>query len=220
MKNKSNLLLTLLSIIILAPAQAQLTQEHATDKLKMHLEKKSDPYLPNAYDNQKTSPAYYFNSSETSRTTASTIVTTQANLSSGGQNIIGDAANEPSIAISPIDGNKMCIGWRQFDNVSSNFRQAVYAYTTNAGAAWTFPGVIEPGIFRSDPVLEYDDLGNFYYNSLTNSPDFFCTVFKSTDGGVTWGAGTPAFGGDKQWMTIDRTGGVGNGNIYSAWTYA
>jgi len=32
------------------------------------------------------------------------------------------------------------------------------------------------------------------------------------------GSGTDAHGGDKQWMTIDRTNGAGSGNIYSWWT--
>jgi hypothetical protein len=43
-------------------------------------------------------------------------------------------------------------------------------------------------------------------------------VFKSTDGGVLWDSGIDAHGGDKQWMTIDRTTGVGSGNIYASWT--
>jgi hypothetical protein len=41
-----------------------------------------------------------------------------------GQNILGDADNEPSIAVSPTNPLNMVIGWRQFDNVTSNFRTA------------------------------------------------------------------------------------------------
>jgi hypothetical protein len=114
----------------------------------------------------------------------------------------------------------MVIGWRQFDNIGSNFRQAGWGYTADGGQTWTFPGVIQPGVFRSDPVLDYDTAGNFYYNSL--SVDFggtyFCEVYKSTDGGATWDNGTDAAGGDKQWMTIDRTTGEGSENIYSFWS--
>jgi hypothetical protein len=47
----------------------------------------------------------------------------QVNVDNNGNNIIGDAANEPSIAVDLTDGNKMTIGWRQFNSVSSNFRQ-------------------------------------------------------------------------------------------------
>ena len=148
------------------------------------------------------------------------IVTTQVNVDENGQNIVGDAANEPSIAVDPNDPNRMAIGWRQFNTISSNFRQAGWGYTIDGGQTWTFPGVIEPGIFRSDPVLDSDADGNFYYNSLTNTPDYYCDVFKSSDGGLVWDGGTYAQGGDKQWMTIDKTGGLGNGNIYAFWTYA
>jgi hypothetical protein len=112
----------------------------------------------------------------------------------------------------------MTIGWRQFNTVTNNFRQAGYGFTINAGQTWTFPGVIEPGVFRSDPVLDSDADGNIYYNSLTNDPVFFCDVFKSNDGGSTWDGGTFAQGGDKQWMTIDKTGGPGIGHIYAFWT--
>lgn len=144
---------------------------------------------------------------------------TQVNVDDSSRNILGDAANEPSIAIDPANPNRMAIGWRQFNTVNSSFRQAGYAYTTNGGQTWRFPGVIQPGIFRSDPVLDSDSEGVFYYNSLSSDTSgYFCHVFKSTDGGVTWDNGTFAQGGDKQWMAIDKTGGEGNGHIYAYWT--
>jgi hypothetical protein len=77
----------------------------------------------------------------------------QVNLDANGNNIIGDAANEPSICIDPTNGNKMSIGWRQFDHVASNFRQAGFAYTANGGTTWTAPGVLQHNVFRSDPVF-------------------------------------------------------------------
>jgi hypothetical protein len=43
-------------------------------------------------------------------------------------------------------------------------------------------------------------------------------VYKSINGGATWDAGTYAYGGDKQWMAIDRTTGEGSGNIYANWS--
>jgi hypothetical protein len=65
----------------------------------------------------------------------------QVNVDVNGNNIAGDAANEPSICVDPTNGNKMSIGWRQFDSVLSNFRQAGFAYTVNGGRTWIFPGV-------------------------------------------------------------------------------
>src|SRR6476646_3381585 len=87
----------------------------------------------------------------------------QVNVNGSGQNITGDAANEPSICVDPTNPTKMTIGWRQFNSVSSNFRQAGWGYTTNNGTSWTFPGVLENNVFRSDPVLASDDTGRFFY---------------------------------------------------------
>src|SRR6201997_3854353 len=53
----------------------------------------------------------------------------QVNVDANGNNRMGDAANEPSICVDPTDGNKMSIGWRQFDSGLSNFRQAGFAYS-------------------------------------------------------------------------------------------
>src|SRR5216110_3617421 len=55
----------------------------------------------------------------------------QVNVDSNGNNIIGDAANEPSISVDPTDGSKIAIGWRQFDTVQSDFRQSGYGYSTD-----------------------------------------------------------------------------------------
>jgi len=148
-------------------------------------------------------------------------VTVQANVSPFGLNIIGDAANEPSIAVDPTNPNRIAIAWRQFDTITSNFRQAGWAYSIDGGRSWTFPSVLEPGVFRSDPVLGYSAQGVFYYNSLKVVGNAFtCDVFTSTNGGATWGPAVYAQGGDKQWMAIDRSGGIGDGHVYSAWSTA
>src|SRR3954470_9563663 len=86
----------------------------------------------------------------------------QVNVDANGNNIVGDAANEPSIAVDPTNGNKITIGWRQFDTYTSNFRQAGYGYSTDAGLTWHFPGTLQPGVFRSDPVLDSSDTGDFF----------------------------------------------------------
>ena len=139
----------------------------------------------------------------------------QVNVNGAGQNIVGDAANEPSIAVDPTNPNRMAIGWRQFDTIASNFRQAGRGYTQNAGQTWTFPGVLQPGQFRSDPILETNTQGQFFYYSLSTLTS--AEIFKSVDGAVTFTGPTPAFGGDKAWMTIDKTSGIGQDNIYAAW---
>ena len=142
----------------------------------------------------------------------------QVNVDANGNNITGDAANEPSITVDPTNPGRMAIGWRQFDSVGSNFRQAGWGYTENGGISWTFPGVLEPGIFRSDPVLSADSDGNLFYLSLLAS--FFDSMFRSVNGGQSWTKLGPATGGDKQWLTIDNTGSIGHGFQYQYWSTA
>jgi len=213
MKNSAALLLGSVAFMVMCPATSynQNIQVQPSEQARLHHEVPNQPYLAYPAGPKKTSPAYRANSSG--------FFTRQVNVDSIGNNIIGDAANEPSIAVDPTNPDKMIIGWRQFDNVNSDFRQAGYGYSSDGGQNWTFPGVLEPTVFRSDPVLDFDSAGNFFYNSLTNvTGAYTCRVFKSTNGGAAWDPGTDAYGGDKQWMTIDRTAGPGSGNIYSFWT--
>jgi hypothetical protein len=172
------------------------------------LEFEDDPPLPPALPIPGALPA--------PRRTFGRFQSVQVNVASGGANIPGDAANEPTIAVDPTNPLRMTVSWRQFDNVASNFRQAGWGYTTDEGRSWTFPGVLTPGTFRSDPVLSFDAEGRFYWNSLKS--DFTTDVFKSTNGGASWGLPANAWGGDKQWMECDRTPGIGHGNLYSFWT--
>jgi hypothetical protein len=142
----------------------------------------------------------------------------QVNVNLAAQNITGDAANEPSIVVDPANRNKMSVGWRQFDSVASNFRKAGYGYTTNAGVSWTFPGSLEEDIFRSDPVLAPDPDGKFFYLSLTG--DLFTDIWRSLTGGQSWTKLNGAYGGDKQWFTIDTTNSPGRGFQYQYWSPA
>lgn len=207
--------LTMLAIAVASSSRAwaQSTERdtRAPQPPLGHAEAPKDAYIPVPPEERTTRPG--------ARPARGGYVSVQVNVDDAGNNIVGDAANEPSIAVDLTDSNRMAIGWRQFDTIDSDFRQAGWGYTTDGGRTWTFPGVIEPGVFRSDPVLDADTLGNFYFNSLSRDDGgYWCTVFKSTDGGASWDDGTYAYGGDKQWMTIDRTDGSGQNNIYAYWT--
>ena len=140
----------------------------------------------------------------------------QVNIDSNGNNIAGDAGNEPSICVDLTNGNRMSIGWRKFDSVTSNFRQAGYAYTVNGGKTWISPGVLERNVFRSDPVLNCSRAGRFYYLSLLQN--FFDDLWWSLNGGQSWTNIAPADGGDKQWFTIDTTNSIGHGFHYQSWS--
>ena len=141
----------------------------------------------------------------------------QVNTDPNGNNILGDAANEPTLALDPTNPSRMVIGWRQFDTIASNFRQAGWAYSHDGGQTWTFPGVLVPDEFRTDPVLDVDGDGNFYYHSLYGGPLDTCHVFKSLDGGVSWSDPVYAYGGDKNWLVVDRSASMGRGNVYAIW---
>ncbi|MBI1824900.1 MAG: hypothetical protein HYR83_00790 [Planctomycetes bacterium] len=137
----------------------------------------------------------------------------QMNVDSYGCNISGDAANEPSIVIDPTDSRKMAVGWRQFDSVFSDFRQAGSAYSHDGGHTWVFKGALTPGVFATDPVLDSDAEGRFYYLSYQD----ILRLFTSSDGGITWNSpGIIPRGLDKPWMAVDKTASVGSGNIYVA----
>jgi len=147
-------------------------------------------------------------------------LTAQVNVNGAGANIVGDAANEPSMAVDPTAPNRIAIGWRQFDTVTNNFRQAGRAYSRDGGRTWINPGPLTPGVFRSDPVLRCDNSGRLYYLSLTNTGPggFSCQLFTSLDFGATFGAGVEALGGDKSWFTVDTTNSTGSGFIYQNWS--
>ena len=140
----------------------------------------------------------------------------QVNVDANGNNIVGDAANEPSICVDPTNRNKMSIGWRQFDSVLSNFRQAGFAHTINGGRTWVSAGVLQHNVFRSDPVLNSNNAGHFFYLSLLQT--FFDDLWRSLNGGQLWANIAAADGGDKQWFTIDNTNSTGRGFQYQFWS--
>ena len=201
---------TLSMLLVSLASIATASGQTATSKL--------DPNEPlEKYDNP---PAFIYRVESGPRMISQygPFVSYQVNVDNSGNNIVGDAANEPSIAVDPTDGNKMTIGWRQFNSVSSNFRQGGWGYTTDGGIHWTFPGVLENNVFRSDPVLNANETGNFFYLSLRET--FYDDIWRSTNGAQAWTRLTfdDVTGGDKQWFTIDTTNGMGHGFLYQAWS--
>src|SRR5882762_7771812 len=110
----------LLSLVALASASAQLAPTQKAPR--------NEPL--ETYDNPPASPRKI----ETSPRMISVhgpFISHQVNVDASGNNILGDAANECTISVDPTDGNKMTIGWRQFNDVTSNFRQGGWGYTTD-----------------------------------------------------------------------------------------
>lgn len=174
-------------------------------------ERLDDSYLPAPADQGQT-PAFSPRGGPFTR---------QVNVNAAGMNVTGDAANEPSIASDPRAPNRIVIGYRQFDTIASNFRQAGYAWSNDGGRTWT-RGVVEPGVFRTDPVLRANADGAIYWNMLLTDQGglWRCDVYRSDDGGRTWGSPAFALGGDKAWIAVDRTVGPGRGFIHQVWNTA
>src|SRR5215471_13879548 len=197
----------LILLITLCTASAQLLAPVHRGPLNEPLEKYDNPPAPP--QKMETSPRMI--------SQFGVFTSFQVNVDANGQNILGDAANECSISVDPTNGTKMTIAWRQFNDVISNFRQAGWGFTTDGGASWTFPGVLENNVFRSDPVTNSDEVGNFFWLSLQGT---LCDdLWRSINGGQNWtllSGEEGARGGDKQWLTIDKTSGPGHGFQYQA----
>src|SRR5256886_5531106 len=175
---KAGVFIFLLSLITLGNASAQLAP---TLKAPKNEPLETDDNPPGPPQKMETSPRMI--------SQFDAFTSFQVNVDANGNNILGDAANECSISVDPTNQSKMTIAWRQFNNVTSNFRQAGWGFTTDGGTHWTFPGVLENNVFRSDPVTNSNEIGQFFYLSLQSDVNlsFFCeNMFRSTNGGQSW----------------------------------
>ncbi len=151
----------------------------------------------------------------------------QINTDSQGRDIAGDAANEPTFAISPVDPNRIVVGWRQFPTINSDARYAGRAWSTDGGLTWHNGGVQAPppgypNAQQSDPLVKANAQGVFYYWSEVFRPNYAQFMYRSTDGGQTWATPTDIedpTNGDKPWLAIDNTGGIGDGHLYGGWNH-
>ncbi|MCB0550479.1 MAG: hypothetical protein KDD19_23120, partial [Phaeodactylibacter sp.] len=91
-----------------------MAQQPGNSRIPEYAELPDDPYVLVERAGRASSPAYHY--------TTARFTTVQANVNEAGENMLGDAANEPSLAIDPTNPDRMIIGWRQFDTIASNFR--------------------------------------------------------------------------------------------------
>ena len=135
--------------------------------------------------------------------------------------------NEEQIIINPTNPDNVVAIWRDF---REGFRQVGAGYSTNGGENWTDTLIgfgVNPYEWESDPGLTVDRFGNFYavtlcFNSSPEESTRSICLYKSTDGGQTWGLPKLVVNGlaaeDKELMTCDQTGGTYDGNLYVSWT--
>ncbi len=134
--------------------------------------------------------------------------------------------NEEMVCINPTNTANAVAVWRDF---RLGYRQVASGYTFDGGQTW-YDALLDVPYrpWVSDPVLTVDDDGNYFACTLAYEGTFDepsgIYVQKSTDGGMSWSEPVIAIDSvegvfeDKQWITLDRTSGPTNGNIYISWT--
>jgi hypothetical protein len=140
-----------------------------------------------------------------------------------------NARSESAIAVNPLDPYNIVGSSKRFTNPATYaFSLAAYA-SFDGGQAWTEspPLTLLPGwAGTSDPAVAWDNLGNAYLVALPFGPGaslplIGIAVYKSTDGGRTWGPPTlihASTGDDKQWAAGDiNPASPHYGNVYAAW---
>jgi hypothetical protein len=133
--------------------------------------------------------------------------------------------NEEQIVMNPKDSTNLVAVWRDF---RLGYRQVGYGYSFDGGLTWNQSLFVNPCYpYDSDPGITVDTAGYFYaqilgYTGSIDDPNGLF-VYKSTDGGMTWGGavivvnGVPDVFEDKGLIACDRSGGPYTDNLYVAW---
>ena len=161
-------------------------------------------------------------------------VTVGANVLVNNSSDSGNAQNEPDIAISRVNNQKIAAGANDYSISPGNARNGYY-FSTDGGATWPSRGQV-PGLstsysFGGDPWLDSDASGNFFdagiaFNSgASTSNAIFVAKALATDASyqnakmvATSPSDTTAFL-DQPQVAVNRVSGTtGFGNIYVCWT--
>jgi len=119
--------------------------------------------------------------------------------------------SEPSIALSPIDANRMIVGVNSvfYHPISSGKKQGFY-YSTNGGSSWQGTNALYSSYGQNaDPSVAFGRLGNAFLCFIGSEPRFTGRVFvaKSPDGGISWPATATALpttnNSDKCYMAVN-----------------
>lgn len=134
---------------------------------------------------------------------------------------------EPYLSINPSNSQHMVVAWMGYLPFTKVLLKTKVSF--NAGQTWSNMNPIthtNPVYGSADPSIEFDNSGNVFlsyidYSSSLDSGAVYVT--KSTDGGLNWGSPIKVINAhsdvgkypiDRPWISIDRSGGVNDGNIY------
>lgn len=137
--------------------------------------------------------------------------------------------SESAIAINPKNPYHMVASSKKFTDPHTYSFSLIAYVSFDGGQSWEESaalGLLYDWIGVSDPALAWDDLGNVYLFGLPFGPlsDFDLrgmVVYKSTDGGRTWGVPNHihnVHGDDKQWAVGDvNPTSAYYGRVYACW---
>ena len=142
---------------------------------------------------------------------------------------LNNARSESSLAINPNNTQQIVAGSKRFIDYHTYDFTLATSYSTDGGLHWNDSAPLAlltgwTGI--SDPAIAWDDSGNVFLVALpfNNPPDstvIGIAIYKSTDGGQTWGAPDlihTSSSDDKQWAAGDgNPGSPFGGRVYAAW---
>ena len=134
---------------------------------------------------------------------------------------------EPYLAINPSNAQHIVVAWMGY--LPYNYIVIKTKVSFDGGQTWSNTNYIphtNPVFGACDPSLAFDNLGNVFlcyvdYNVNIDSGAVY--VIKSIDGGLHWGVSVEVINAqsdlgkypiDRPWISIDRSGGSYNGNIY------
>ncbi len=133
-----------------------------------------------------------------------TFTSYQVNVNANGQNITGDAANEPSDLRRPDqpqqDGHRLEAVQQRGFQLPAVRRRATPAMAARPGRFPVFSKATSSAATRSCTPMT-----PAVFSISAFCRHFSTTMWRSLNGGQTWTNIAPATGGDKQWFVIDNT---------------
>lgn len=156
---------------------------------------------------------------------------TLINLTSQAQNI--NISNgyvfdgEPFLAVNPNNSQHLVVAWMGYKYL--NYIVIKTKVSFDGGQTWSnsnYAPHTNPVYGSADPSIDFDANGNVYlcyidYSTAIDSGSVY--IRKSTDGGLNWGIPVEVIEAhsdpgkyplDRPWISIDRSGGSYEGNIY------
>ena len=133
---------------------------------------------------------------------------------------------EPYIAVDPSNSQHLVVAWMGYFPYTKAYIKTKVSF--DGGNSWSkLNSIPHTNLLygSADPSLAFDNAGNVFLSFIDfdkNSASGGLFVVKSTDGGLTWGNPVEVINTnsdtqkpiDRPWISIDRSGGDYDGNIY------